>query len=145
MSLRQAKPLADDLGRIAEPMKTGDTVAATSRRVNAVYGDAAAWEKMPDDRRQRFLDNQRSWTALAKAPQGPPTSCEALGRLPMPVLVVEGETTVAGFRATNDPLMRCLPKGAQRYVVPNAPHMWYPVNPDAAAQRILAFIRDAGG
>ena len=68
----------------------------------------------------------------------------------MPVLVLEGANTVAGFRVTNDRLMQCLPAGTQRFVVPDAPHLWYPVNPAQAAQRLLQFFaatppRRAGG
>ncbi|MFY3384651.1 alpha/beta fold hydrolase [Paracidovorax sp. MALMAid1276] len=144
-SMWQAKQLADDLGLIAEPMKTGDTVGATVRLVNAVYGSPTAWDQLAADRKQRFLDNQKSWLALARAPQLPSTPCELLGRLPMPVLVLEGEQTVAGFRVTNDRLMECLPSGSERFVIPGAPHIWYPVNPNAAVQRILQFIAKAGG
>lgn len=142
-ALLKAKALADDLGKIAEPMRRGDTVAATMQLARAVYGDPGAWEKLSESQRQRFLDNKDSWIALAKGPQAPPTSPAALACLPMPVLVLEGEKTVAGFRVTNDQLVRCLPPGAQRYVVPGAPHMWYPVNPGAAAERILEFIARA--
>jgi pimeloyl-ACP methyl ester carboxylesterase len=138
-----AKALADDLARIAEPMQRGDTAGATVQMVTAVFGDAAAWERLTPEARQRFLDNQGSWIALARAPQLPPTPCEALGRLPMPVLVLEGADTVAGFRVTNDRLMQCLPAGAQRYVVPGAPHLWYPANPGDAARRLLEFITGA--
>lgn len=142
-ALWQAKRLADDLMRIGAPMQTGDTVGATVQMVNAVHGDAKAWHHLAPERRQRFLDNQTSWIALAKADPLPPTPCGALGRLPMPVLVLEGAQTVAGFRVTNDRLMQCLPPGTQRYAIPGAPHLWYPVNPDAGAQRILAFIGGA--
>lgn len=144
-ALLKAKALADDLGKIAEPMRRGDTEAATIQLARAVYGDPDAWEKLGESQRRRFLDNRDSWIPLARGPQPPPTTPEALGRLPMPVLVLEGETTVPGFRVTNDQLMRCLPKSAQRYVVPGAPHMWYPVNPGAAAKRILEFISRAEG
>lgn len=142
-SLWQAKQLADGLGKIGDAMKTNDTATASAHLVNAVYGDPNAWEQLPKDRKQRFLDNQTTWQALAKAPQLPPTSCDDLGKLTMPVLVLEGAGTVAGFRVTNDRLMDCLPPHAQRFVVPNAPHMWYPVNPNVSAQRILTFVQGA--
>lgn len=111
-ALWQAKQLADGLGKIADAMRTNDTAAATAHLVNAVYGDRNAWEKLPQDRRQRFLENQSTWYALAKAPTLPPTSCDALAKLPMPLLVLEGADTVAGFRVTNDRLMACLPAHA---------------------------------
>lgn len=138
-----ARALADDLGRIAGPLREGDAVGATAQLVAAVYGDAGAWDRLSEAARRRFLDNRSTWGPMAAAPAEAPTPCDALGRLPMPLLVLEGETTVAGFRVTNDRLMQCLPGHALRYVVPGAPHLWYPVNPAAAAARILDFVAAA--
>jgi pimeloyl-ACP methyl ester carboxylesterase len=136
-----AQALADDLARIGPALKAGGPEAATIQLVNAVTGDTAGWECLPAPTRQRFADNDSAWLPLAEAPPLPPTPIEALRKLPMPVLVMEGERTVAGFRITNDRLMQCLPAGSERAVVPGAPHMWYPVNPEQAAALILAFVR----
>ncbi|CAN5900267.1 hypothetical protein BH11PSE8_BH11PSE8_40210 [soil metagenome] len=135
-----AKALADDLARIGPALLSGGPRAATIQLVNAVTGDPQAWAGLAEPARQRFIDNEATWLPLAKAPPLPPTACAALGTLPMPVMVMEGERTVAGFRVTNDRLMECLPRGSTRAVVPGAPHMWYAVNPDAAAAQILAFV-----
>jgi pimeloyl-ACP methyl ester carboxylesterase len=139
-ALAAARALAEDLGRIALPLRKGDTVGATVQLVIAVTGDPEGWQRLAPDARQRFLDNQGAWLPLARAGTLPDTSVEALRRLPMPVLVMEGEHTVAGFRVTNDRLMQCLPPTARRVVVPGAPHMWYPANPVAGARAILEFI-----
>lgn len=135
-----AQALAEALGRIAVPLRQGDTVGATVQLVVAVTDDPDGWQRLTPEARQRFLDNQGAWRPLARAGTLPDTSVEALGRLPMPVLVMEGAHTVAGFRVTNDRLMQCLPPGTRRVVVPGAPHMWYPANPAAGAQAILDFI-----
>ena len=135
-----ARALADALGRIALPLRQGDTVGATVQLVVAVTGDPEGWQRLAPEARQRFLDNQGSWLPLARAGTLPDTGIEALRTLPMPVLVMEGAHTVAGFRVTNDRLMQCLPPGARRAVVPGAPHLWYPANPAAGAQAILDFI-----
>jgi non-heme chloroperoxidase len=135
-----ARVLAEGLGRIALPLSRGDTVAATQQLVIAVTGDPAGWERLAPEARQRFLDNQAAWQPLARAGTLPDTSVEALAGLPMPVLVMEGEHTVAGFRVTNDRLMQCLPATARRAAVPGAPHMWYPAQPAAGARLILDFI-----
>jgi pimeloyl-ACP methyl ester carboxylesterase len=135
-----ARALAEALGAIALPLRQGDTVGATAQLVIAVTGDAEGWAKLSPDARQRFLDNQGAWLPLARAGHLPDTSIDALRRLPMPLLVMEGEHTVAGFRVTNDRLMQCLPPSARRAVVPGAPHMWYPANPQDGARLILDFI-----
>lgn len=136
-----AKALADDLARIGPALQTGGPHAATIQLVKAVTGDPEGWAKLTEPAQQRFTDNDTSWLPLAKAPTLSPTPCEALGTLPMPVMVMEGEQTVAGFRVTNDRLLECLPKGSARAVVPGAPHMWYPANPEAGAAQILAFVK----
>jgi hypothetical protein len=40
----------------------------------------------------------------------------------------------------NARLSECLPSGARMAVVPNAPHVWYPINPKAGAETMLAFL-----
>ena len=139
-AMAAARALADALGRIALPLRQGDTLGATVQLVIAVTGDPDGWERLSPEARQRFLDNQAAWLPLARAGTLPETSVEALRRLPMPVLVMQGEHTVPGFRLTNDRLMQCLPPTARRTVIPGAPHMWYPANPAAGAQAILDFI-----
>lgn len=60
--------------------------------------------------------------------------------LKVPVLAMRGELTRANFALGDEVLLSCLPKGTELAVVPNARHMWYPVNPRAGADSILAFI-----
>lgn len=138
-----AKELSEALGGIGPAMLAGGPSAATVQLVKAVTGDPEGWDRLAPPARQRFTDNDAAWIALAEAPPLAPTRCEALGKLPMPVMVMEGECTLAGFRVTNDRLMECLPPGSARAVVPGAPHMWYGVNPEAAAAQILAFVKRA--
>ncbi|HTD05545.1 alpha/beta hydrolase [Undibacterium sp.] len=57
----------------------------------------------------------------------------------MPVLLMRGEKTRAYFVQSNDKLLEYLPEGTSTAVVPGAPHLWYPANPEAGAQAILAF------
>jgi pimeloyl-ACP methyl ester carboxylesterase len=132
--------LVPEFGKVLTAARTGDTRQAAMQLAEFVYGEAGAWQRLPPERQQRFLDNAGTFVAIAAAPPTPPPPCERLGSYAMPVLVMEGEHTRPAFRATNDGLMHCLPKGSRRVVVPNAPHTWYPVNAEAGARRILDFI-----
>jgi pimeloyl-ACP methyl ester carboxylesterase len=132
--------LMPEFGKVLAAARTGDTRQAAIQLVDFVYGDAGAWQRLPPEQQQRFLDNAGTFVPIAAAPPTPPLPCERLGSYAMPVLVMEGEQTRPAFRATNDGLMHCLPKGSRRAVVPNGPHTWYPVNAEAGARHILDFI-----
>lgn len=69
------------------------------------------------------------------------STCEQLGALKVPALVITGEKSRANFRYGNEMLVSCLPKGTVTAVVSNARHDWFAANPDCAAKEILAFIQ----
>jgi pimeloyl-ACP methyl ester carboxylesterase len=78
-----------------------------------------AWSHLPPLERERLRDNAHALRSSA-SPQ-PAVSCAALGRLPMPVLLVGGGASAPRFRATLDGLEHCLP-GASRDTIPAAGH-----------------------
>jgi pimeloyl-ACP methyl ester carboxylesterase len=131
---------SQEFGKVAAAVRAGDARQATANLVDWVAAEPGAFDKLPAERRQRFLDNQHTVMLMVGAPPAAPPSCEQLRALPMPVLVMEGEHTRAGFRAMNERLMQCLRSGSQRVTVPGAPHVWYPVNPKSGAEHILRFI-----
>jgi hypothetical protein len=49
----------------------------------------------------------------------PPVTCEELGSLKVPVLVMRGQLTRANFALGDDMLLNCLSKGTELAVVPN--------------------------
>jgi len=107
----------------------------------AVLDDPDAFQKATPVQQQRWLDNANT-LALSFADTGRALSvtCEQLGALKVPALVVTGEKSRANFRYGNEMLVSCLPKGTATAVVPNAPHNWFAANPAGAAKAILAFI-----
>jgi len=103
-------------------------------------GSTAAFRKAPLATQQRVRDNARTLSPYWARPTTLPTTCEQLGSLKVPPLVVSGEKTRANFRYGNETLLGCLPNNTATVVIPGAPHMWYEANPDAGARAILAFI-----
>jgi hypothetical protein len=91
-------------------------------------------------KQQGVLDNARTLGPYWAHPTTLPTTCEQLGSLKVPALVLSCENSRAHFRYGNEMLLACLPKNTATAVIPGSPHLWYDANPDAGARAILAFI-----
>lgn len=102
--------------------------------------DTTAFSNTSPARQQRWLDNARTILPMFSGPGPKPVTCEELRSLKVPALVLGGETSRANFRLANDKLMTCLPEGTERAVIPNAPHIYAPANPEATARAILNFV-----
>jgi pimeloyl-ACP methyl ester carboxylesterase len=131
-----------DLAKTRAGAKAGNARQAVMLLWAVVLDDADAFHKASPAQQQRWLDNANT-LALSYADTGRTLSvtCEQLGGLKVPALVVTGEKSRANFRYGNEMLVSCLPKGTATAVVPNAPHNWEAANPAAAAKAILAFIQ----
>jgi pimeloyl-ACP methyl ester carboxylesterase len=118
----------------------GDARQAAILLFNAVHGDPTAFQNASAARQERFLDNARTLVPMYHGAASPPVRCEDLAALTVPAMVMRGENTRANFRFGDEAVIACLPTGTATAVIPNAPHMWYPVAPQAGAEAILAFI-----
>lgn len=132
--------IGKDTAKSVEAAKAGDHKQAVILLYNAVVNDPDAFRKAPLASQQRVLDSARTLSPYWARPTTLPTTCEQLGSLKVPALVVRGENTRASFRYGNETLLTCLPKNTATAVIPGAPHTWYDANPDAGARAILAFI-----
>jgi non-heme chloroperoxidase len=134
--------LQKDQAKTRAAAKAGDARQAVMLLWAAVLDDPDAFQKASPVQQQRWLDNANT-LALSFADttgRALTVTCEQLGALKVPALVVTGEKTRASYRYGNEMLLSCLPKGTASAIVPNAPHNWFAVNPTAAAKAILAFI-----
>ena len=138
--LPATEALARDIGKSIAAARARDTRQSTILLIDALFGQPGAWDRQSPELQQRYLDNQAFSIAFTSVPQPPTPSCERLGTLKMPVLVIEGQHTVPGFRVGNDRLMQCLPQGSRRAVIADAPHLWTVANARAGAEAILAFV-----
>jgi pimeloyl-ACP methyl ester carboxylesterase len=129
-----------DLAESRGAADRGDARQAAILLFNAVHGDPTAFQNASADRQERFLDNSRTLGPMYHGAVPPPARCEDLAALKVPAMVMRGENTRANFRLGDEAVIGCLPKGTATAVVPNAPHMWYPIAPKAGAEAILAFI-----
>jgi pimeloyl-ACP methyl ester carboxylesterase len=130
----------EDTAKSWAAAKSGDAKQSVILLFNAVSDDPGAFEKAPRKVQQGWLDNARTMLPMFAGTPSPPMTCGQLAALKVPALVIRGEYSRAGFRYTDEALLSCLPKGTEQAVVPNAGHVWYPVNPRAGAQALLAFV-----
>lgn len=122
----------------------GDHGAAVAAYVD-LASPAAGWKGLDATWQAYYLDNARTLSLAVKDDTLRPPGCEALGSIRAPVLVIAGELTPPAMQATNEALMRCLPRSAQFVAVPRAGHYWYADNPADGAQLLLAFLRGERG
>jgi len=130
-----------DQAKTRAAAKAGDERQAVILLWAAVLDDPDAFQKFSPVQQQPALDNANTLAPSFADAGTTPVTCEQLGALKVPALVMRGENTRASFRYGDEMLVSCLPKNTATAVVPNAPHNWFAANPEAGASAILAFIR----
>jgi non-heme chloroperoxidase len=115
--------------KIQAAVKAGDLRQA----VMLFVGGQEAFQTLPPEQQQRLLDNAKTLGLGAATP----VTCEQLGRLEAPALVIRGEKSGWQEHAR---LLACLPKTTEFVVIPGAHHGWHRANPKASAKAILTFI-----
>lgn len=96
----------------------GDIETALREFVQRIGGN---WDNLPAAVRQPLWDN--AWTLYANGKAGlVDVPCAELRRLPMPVLVVQGEKTTPLFAKVSDNLAQCLTR-VERATIAGAAHV----------------------
>jgi len=126
--------------QMSEAIEHGDETNASVLLWNAVNDDRFRFDRAPARQQQRFLSNASTWPLVLNGPPSPRVTCEQLGDLSVPVLILQSEYAKPFFAEANKKLLECLPRGTSTALVPSAPHMWYSVNPRAGANAILSFV-----
>lgn len=139
----EGKPALEEWNRgalpIFEAVKAGDSVRATRLLAAFVSGEPVEnFDKLPAGLRQVLLDNARTMPLLFSAPPEV-VSCEMLGAVKSPTLVVRGERTPQVFVKANELVGRCI-AGSRQVVIPNAAHAMSYDNPAAFNRAVLEFI-----
>jgi non-heme chloroperoxidase len=128
-----------DREKVVAAVKAGDPKQAAILLYDTVVDEPGAFHKLPPERQQRILDNAKT-IGLEQVSDAIPITCEELGALRIPALVVRGEKTRANFRYGVEALLGCLPKTTELAIIPGAHHAWNMANPEASAKAILNFI-----
>ena len=140
----ESKPVMDAFSRRFDPflteVKAGHSAKAAQALVEWLYGEPAAWDRLPPARKQIYLDNANV-LLLLPIDKTRRLTCTALGEIKAPAMVMGGDKTPAAFRLTNEGLRECLRQETAMQVIPGAGHFWYVDNPRAGVDAILGFVR----
>jgi pimeloyl-ACP methyl ester carboxylesterase len=101
-------------------------------------GGSGSWKNFTEAQRQIYRDN--AWTIKGtQQEQRAPVSCQQLGALEMPVLLVGGERSPARYGEIVTVIEPCL-KQRERVTIPNASHGMHRMNPSAFNASITQFV-----
>ena len=130
---------------VIEPARTafarGDSVAALRRFVDGVRG-AGTFDRLAEPARAALLRGAFGLRLELRADPDaytPPLSCDALGRIPNPVLLVTGQRTHPMFRVILAELERCL-TSEETVTVPAAGHATHADQPAWYNAVVLRFL-----
>jgi non-heme chloroperoxidase len=122
--------------------RRGDLEAGARIFGDAVFGREAI-DHFPGIRRDQVKDNLSNIRAEWLGSGLLPVDDEALRKLNVPVLLVEGECTIPMFRHLVDRLEELLPH-TERVKIPNASHSSQEDNPQAYNTAVLEFLQRQG-
>jgi pimeloyl-ACP methyl ester carboxylesterase len=117
-------------------LEAGKDEEAVRTFIDATTGPGA-FDRMTDVERQANLDNRM---ALGLPISSPP-SCDEVGSIGVPTMVVRGDSSPAFLHTMMDALTECL-LSAQQVTVPNASHAMFLDNRPAFNAAVLRFLDD---
>jgi pimeloyl-ACP methyl ester carboxylesterase len=132
-----------EAGRLRQALEAGDLRQAAILQYDSALGEPGAFEKLPAQRQQELLRDARTLGLEQRsAARGVPLTCEQVGSLTVPALLIRGENTRPAQRYRFEATASCLPKTARTAIIPGAPHSWHSVNPGDSAKAIINFLDD---
>jgi pimeloyl-ACP methyl ester carboxylesterase len=139
----EAKPALDAFGKgfqeVATVLKEGDRADALKKFYALVTGTTPdAFDKLAAPAKLMFEENSRTLPLLLSG-ELPPVTCEALGKVKAPTLVVEGARTPAFFSEIDKAVVSCIP-GSRLVNIPDASHPMSAENPASFNEAVLEFI-----
>lgn len=138
--------MATAFGPARQALARGEAETGVRTFINGVIGPGV-FDRLPPPARGMMLDNAAAMRAETTTPPEeyfPALSPADVGRLPMPVLLVQGELSPRMFGLITDELARALPD-AERATIPAASHGMHGQNPAAYNAAVLAFLERLGG
>jgi pimeloyl-ACP methyl ester carboxylesterase len=132
-------------GPAVEASRNGDNVEAIQRALEYVFGlPEGGFDTLPEAARTMFVDNAHTVPKLFGAAAATPMTCDDLGGVEAPVLILWGTETLPFFEAAAKEVAACLPN-ATLEEIPGSGHGAPLQSRDAFLDKTLSFIGDPGG
>jgi pimeloyl-ACP methyl ester carboxylesterase len=121
---------------------SGDADKALRLFIEGVFAlPDRGFDRQPESLRTMALDNARTVLPLAMAPPPAPLTCEQVGTIKSPTLVIKGANTHAWYSMMAETLAHCVPD-AQLVVIPAGKHD-APIRHAAAISDVLRNFLDS--
>ena len=130
-------------GPVVEAMQRGANDEAMPLALEYVFGLApGGFETLPEGARTMFLDNAHTIPKHFGSPPPTPMTCEDLGEIEAPVLILWGTETLPYFEAVAKEVAACVPD-ATLEEIPDAGHGAPLQAQDLFLEKTLSFLRKA--
>ena len=120
--------------------QSGDADRAVRLFVEGVFAlPPGGFDRQPESLRTMALDNARTVLPMVTAPPPRPVTCERMGMLTTPTLVMKGANTQPWYSMMAEALARCVPDG-RLTVIPGAKHDGPVRNAPAVSDVLMGFL-----
>ena len=123
-------------------LAAGDSAGALRLFVDWANAAPGTFATMTRAQRSQALANTGPLRRMLAAGGPPPISCERLGQVTRPVLLIEGARTTAYFHLGEAALMRCIPR-AEHLTLPGASHHSIWQDSTGFDRALVTFLRSA--
>ena len=100
---------------------------------------AGAWSRLPEAQRQ--LRRENAWTVVGRPGDVETLTCEDLGQVKIPVLLMQGENSPASFKRIHAAAQKCI-SSAQLVTIPKAAHQMHQMNPAGVNAELTKFLSE---
>lgn len=127
--------------RLREVWQAGTARDVMAARAWEAANGPGSWDRMPAPTRQMISDNIVTLTAPMTSAGPPIATCEQVGALRMPVLLLQSSRADKLYIDSHDGLRRCNAAIGPAVVVPESSHNMHLSNPAFFNQAVLDFVR----
>jgi pimeloyl-ACP methyl ester carboxylesterase len=120
-----------------ECLLRGDLEGGVKTFMDGVTGPGT-WDGIPEGKKYIFLDNAWSLKCLFVDTEDPVT-CADVGKIDVPVLLINGEKSVRVYKMMMEGIQRCI-KHYERVTIPDAAHAMNHANPQVFNAAVLDFM-----
>lgn len=119
-------------------LRRGDTEGGLQYFFDDINGPGA-WNRLPEE--QRRVRRENAWTIVGQLGDAETVTCADIGRLKMPVLLMDGEQSPGLFKKVREAAQKCLPS-AGSVTIPKARHQMNQLNPPAFDAALVEFLSE---
>jgi pimeloyl-ACP methyl ester carboxylesterase len=128
-----------NIDAVIERLRAQDIAAGARQFVEEVALGAGAWEQLPDQVRETFINNALTWVNEQEDPAWLALDLESLSAFRVPTLLSEGDQSPPWFPVIIRRLAEVL-KRSQRQVFLGAGHVPHMTHPDDYVKTVTDFI-----